>query len=258
VSQRKFAVITGASTGIGLELAKLAAQDGYDLLLAADTPFEDTGELRSHGAEVRELKVDLSTFDGVDQLLAAASGRPVDALFANAGHGLGHPFLEQDPAQWRHVIDTNVTGTVYLIQKVARGMVARKSGRILITGSVAGHIAGAFHAVYNGSKAFIDSFSDALNNELKDTGVTITCLKPGATETEFFHRAGMDDTKVGQQSKDDAADVAKTGYEAMMKGERSVVHGLMNKLQVAGAKVLGGGVSAKMHRSLAEPGSGKD
>jgi short-subunit dehydrogenase len=259
MSQRKFAIVTGASTGIGLELAKLAAKDGYDLVVAADTPLIDASrELQGYGVEIRNVEADLSTFEGVDRLLAAAGGRPVDALFANAGHGLGHAFLDQDPAEWRHVIDTNITGTLYLVQKVAREMVARNEGRILITGSIAGHIAGAFHAVYNGSKAFIDSFSDALNNELKETEVTVTCLKPGATETEFFERADMEDTKVGTSKKDDPADVAKTGYQAMMKGERSVVHGLMNKLQVAGSKVLGGGVSAQMHRNMAEPGTGKE
>ena len=177
MSQPKFAIVTGASTGIGLELAKLAAKDGYDLLVAADTPLVDASrELQGLGVEVRNVETDLSTFEGVDRLLAAAGGRQVDALFANAGHGLGHAFLEQDPVEWRHVIDTNITGTVYLVQKVARQMVARNQGRILITGSIAGHIAGAFHAVYNGSKAFIDSFSDALNNELKEAAVTVTCL----------------------------------------------------------------------------------
>ncbi len=255
----KLAIVTGASSGIGLELAKLAAKDGYDLVVAADTPLVDASrELQGLGVSVRNVEADLSTFEGVDRLLAQVEGRNVDLLFANAGHGLGHAFLEQDPAEWRHVIDTNITGTVYLVQKVARGMVARNAGRILITGSIAGHIAGAFHAVYNGSKAFIDSFSDALGNELKDTEVTVTCLKPGATETEFFERADMADTKVGQAKKDDAADVAELGYKAMMDGERSVVYGLKNKLQVAGAKVLGGGASAEMHRSMAEPGSGKD
>ena len=259
MSRPKFAIVTGASTGIGLELARLAARDGYDLLVAADTPLVDASrELQGLGVEVRNVETDLSTFEGVDRLLAAAGGREVDLLFANAGHGLGNAFLDQEPARWRHVIDTNVTGTVYLVQKVARAMVARNQGRILITGSIAGHIAGAFHAVYNGSKAFIDSFADALGNELKETEVSVTCLKPGATETEFFHRADMDDTKVGAAKKDDAADVAKLGYDAMMKGERSVVYGLKNKLQVAGAKVLGGGVSAEMHRNMAEPGSGKD
>ncbi len=259
MSQRKFAIVTGASSGIGLELAKLAAQDGYDLAVAADTPLIDaTRELQGYGLEVRSIEADPSTIQGVDRLLDATAGRDIDLLFANAGHGLGRAFLDQDVAEWRHVIDTNITGTVYLVQKVAREMVARNQGRILITGSIAGHIAGAFHAVYNGSKAFIDSFSDALNNELKETEVTVTCLKPGATETEFFHRADMDDTRVGGMTKDDPSDVAKAGYNAMMKGERSIVYSLKNKLQVAGSKVLGGGASAQMHRVLAEPGSGKD
>ncbi len=259
MSQRKFAIVTGASTGIGLELARLAAQDGYDLAVAADTPLVDaSSQLNGYGVEVTNVEVDLATFEGVDRLLGAAGGRPVDVLIANAGHGLGHAFLEQDVAAWRHVIDTNVTGTLYLIQKVAKEMVARGEGKILITGSIAGYVPGAFHAVYNGSKAFIDSFSDALGNELKDTGVTVTCLKPGATETEFFHRAGMDDTKAGGAPKDDPADVAEVGYKAMLKGQRSVVYSLKNKLQVAAANVLSGGVSAQVHRSMAEPGSGED
>ncbi len=259
MNQRKFAIVTGASTGIGLELARLAAQNGYDLLVVADTPLADASrQLQSYGVGVSAVEADLATFEGVDRLLTAAAGRPVDLLFANAGHGLGGPFLEQDVADWRHVIDTNITGTLYLIQKVAREMVARNQVRILITGSIAGHLAGAFHAVYNGSKAFIDSFSDALNNELKETAVTVTCLQPGATETEFFDRAEMDDTRVGTMTKDDPADVAKAGYEAMLKGERSIVYSLKNKVQVAASKVLGGGVSAEMHRKLAEPGTGKE
>jgi short-subunit dehydrogenase len=258
-NQGKLAIVTGASSGIGLELAKLAGRDGYDLIVAADTPLVDaSSELAGLGVEVRNVEADLSTFEGVDRLLDAVAGRPIDLLFANAGHGLGRAFLDQDPAEWRHVIDTNITGTVYLIQKVAREMVARDQGRILVTGSIAGHIAGAFQAVYNGSKAFIDSFADALHNELKETEVTVTCLKPGATDTEFFERADMMDTKVGTMKKDDPADVAKTGYEAMMKGERSIIHGVHNKLQVAAATLLGGGASAEMHRKQAEPGTAEE
>jgi uncharacterized protein len=256
MSRRKFAVVTGASTGIGLEIARLAAADGYDLLVAADTPLVDaSAALQGLGVEVRSVEADLSTEAGVRQLLDAAGERPVDVLVANAGHGLGRAFLDQEPSEWRHVIETNVTGTLLLVQPIARKMVARNEGRILITGSIAGHIAGSFQAVYNGSKAFIDSFADALGNELKDTEVTVTCLKPGATDTEFFERADMLDTKVGQREKDDPADVARTGWEAMKDGKRSIVHGVMNKLQVAGAKVLGGGVSAAMHRREAEPGT---
>ncbi|HEX9947706.1 MAG TPA: SDR family NAD(P)-dependent oxidoreductase [Allosphingosinicella sp.] len=254
--QGRLAIVTGASSGIGLELAKLAAQEGYDLIVAADTPLIDASrELEGHGVEIRNVETDLSTFAGVDRLLDAAGGRAIDVLVANAGHGLGRAFLEQEPAEWRHVIDTNITGTVYLVQQVARAMVARNEGRILITGSIAGHLAGAFQAVYNGSKAFIDSFADALVNELEETGVTVTCLKPGATDTHFFERADLKDTRVGTMPKDDPAAVAKTGWQAMNKGERSVIHGLHNKLQVAAAQVLGGGASAEMHRHLAEPGT---
>ncbi|HEX8063980.1 MAG TPA: SDR family NAD(P)-dependent oxidoreductase [Allosphingosinicella sp.] len=254
--QRGLAIVTGASSGIGLELARLAAEEGFDLIVAADTPLVDaSAELGKLGVEVRNVETDLSTFAGVDRLLDAAGGRPIDRLVANAGHGLGRAFLEQEPADWRHVIDTNITGTVYLVQQVARAMVARGEGRILITGSIAGHMAGAFQAVYNGTKAFIDSFADALVNEHKDSEVTVTCLKPGATDTHFFERADTKDTRAGTMKKDDPAAVAKTGWEAMTKGERSVIHGLHNKLQVAAASVLGGGVSAEMHRHLMEPGT---
>jgi short-subunit dehydrogenase len=256
MEQRKFAIVTGASSGIGYEIAKLAAKDGYDLLVAADEPLVDaSAAFRDLGVEIWSVEADLATEEGVSRLVAAAGDRAVDVLVANAGHGLGRAFLGQDPAEWRHVIDTNVTGTLLLIQQIARRMVERGEGRILITGSIAGHIAGSFQAVYNGSKAFIDSFSDALNNELQDTGVTVTCLKPGATDTNFFARADMMDTKVGTDKKDDPADVARTGWEAMLAGERGAIHGLMNKAQVAAASVLGGGVSAKMHRALAEPGT---
>ncbi|MBV9957452.1 MAG: SDR family NAD(P)-dependent oxidoreductase, partial [Acidobacteria bacterium] len=154
-------------------------------------------------------------------------------------------------------VDTNITGTIYLIQQVGREMRARGQGRILITGSIAGFMPGTYQAVYNGTKAFLDSFSFALRAELKDTGVTVTCLMPGATETEFFARADMLDTKVGQQEKDDPADVAQTGFDAMMSGEGDVVSGWMNKLRSAIALITPAGIVAEQHRAMAEPGSGK-
>ncbi len=255
----KFAIITGASSGIGLEIAKLAAADGYDLLVAADTPFVDAAAgLKNLGVEVEQIECDLSSAQGVDQLLAAARGRDIDVLVANAGHGLGGPFLDQSPSEWRHVIDTNITGTLLLLQAGLKPMVARGEGKVLITGSIAGHVAGSFHAVYNGTKAFVDSFAAAIGNELEDSGVTITCLKPGATETEFFHRAGMDDTKVGQAKKADPADTAKTGWDAMMKGEHAVVDGFLNKVQVLASGVMSEAMTAEQHRKMAEPGSGKE
>jgi short-subunit dehydrogenase len=257
MSSRKLAIVTGASSGIGLEIAKLAAADGYDLIVAADTPFVEAGPaLSDFGVQVDELEADLSTKQGVEQLLAKIGDRPVEVLVANAGHGLGHAFLDQAPDEWQHVLDTNVTGTLLLIQPIVRKMVERGEGKVLITGSIAGHMAGSFQAVYNGSKAFVDSFAAALGNEIKDSGVTVTCLKPGATETEFFHRAELDDTKVGQAKKDDPADVAKTGWEAMKSGEPAVIHGLKNKMQVAAAGMMTDATTAKLHRAQAEPGSG--
>lgn len=259
MSDRKLALITGASSGIGREIAQLAAAEGYDLIVAADEPLVDAAAgLAANGVGVESIEADLSTAAGVERLLAAAAGRPIDILVANAGHGLGRGFLDQNVAEWRHVIDTNITGTLLLLQPVLKQMVARGQGRVLITGSIAGHLAGSFQAVYNGSKAFVDSFAAAIGNELKDSGVTITCLKPGPTDTNFFVRAGMLDTKVGQSEKDDPADVAETGWDAMKNGEHSVVHGLKNKAQVLASGVLSEAQTAEMHRKQAEPGSGQD
>jgi uncharacterized protein len=259
----KFAIVTGASTGIGFELAHLAAADGYDVLIVANEPLISSAgaDIQQHGVEVRSIEADLSTFEGVDTLLAAANGRQIDVLCANAGHGLGHGFLDQAPADWRHVVDTNIVGTIYLVQKVLKQMVQRGEGKVMLTGSIAGFMPGTYQAVYNGTKAFIDSFADALRAELENEGhehVTITNLMPGATDTEFFDRAGMGDTSVGTAKKDDPAKVAKDGWTHMMKGGGDIVSGWKNKLQAAAAHVLPAGVTASMHKGMAEPGSGKD
>src|SRR6185437_13347836 len=165
------------------------------------------------------IQADLATTEGVDQLLTMVAGWPVAALLANAGRGLGKGFLDQDFAEIRRVVDTNVTGTLYLLHKVGRDMRSRGSGRILITGSIAGFMPGTFQAVYNGTKAFLDSFSFALRHELKGSGVSVTCLMPGATETDFFERADFLVNDVGTTEKDDPAMVAQQGFDAMMNGE---------------------------------------
>lgn len=259
-ANRPFAIVTGASTGIGLELARCCALGGFNLLVVADEPaIEDAAaQVRSSGAHVEALTADLATLEGVDQLYEAIKGRQVDALLANAGRGLGRAFLDQDFAKARHVIDTNITGTTYLIHKIGNDMRRRNAGKILITGSIAGFIPGSFQAVYNGSKAFLNSFSFALREELKDTGITVTCLMPGATDTEFFRRADMMDTDVGTTEKDDPAKVAEDGFKAMMSGAGDVVSGLKNKVQSAAANVIPAGVLAGQHRKMAEPGSAKD
>lgn len=254
---RPLAIVTGASSGIGFELANYCAAGGFDLLIAADEPsiHEAALLIGKNGAKVDALEVDLATMEGVDELYAAVAGRPVSALLANAGRGLGRAFLDQDFSDIRHVIDTNVTGTLYLIHKVGRDMRDRREGRILITGSIAGFMPGTYQAVYNGSKALLDSFSFALRAELKDSGVTVTCLMPGATETEFFERADLMDTKVGVQKKQAADEVARLGFDAMMRGEGDVITGWNNKLRAAISNLIPNEALAEQHRKLAEPGS---
>jgi short-subunit dehydrogenase len=256
---RPLAVVTGASTGIGYELAKCCAENGFDLVVAADEAeiARAAKDFEAMGAKVDAVNADLATIEGVDRLCEKIGGRPVDALLANAGRGLGKGFLDQDFDEVMRVVNTNITGTIYLIQKVGRDMRARKAGRILITGSIAGFMPGTYQAVYNATKAFLDSFSFALRAEIKDSGVTVTCLMPGATETEFFARADMLDTKVGQGKKDDPSDVARTGFKAMMKGEGDVVSGWHNKLQSAIANVTPASILAEQHRKKAAPGSAR-
>ncbi|HEY1963069.1 MAG TPA: SDR family NAD(P)-dependent oxidoreductase [Rhizomicrobium sp.] len=259
IQPRPFAVITGASTGIGFELAKCCIEDGYDILIVADEAEINSAaqELRDSGSRVEALEADLATQEGVDKLYQALQARPVDALLANAGRGLGKGFLDQSWDEIFRLINTNVTGTLYLIHKVGNDMRRRGQGKILITGSIAGFMPGSFQAAYNASKAFLDSFSEALRNELKDTGITVTCLMPGATETEFFERADLMDTKIGQQEKDDPAEVARLGYEAMKTGDDAIITGWKNKIQVAIAKVLPATAVAEKHRKQTEPGSGR-
>ena len=261
-SLRPLAVVTGASSGIGLELARQAAGHGYDLIVAADeTEIQSVAEsLRSGDCDVQAVEADLATTEGVDTLCEAVSkdGRPVEILLANAGRGLGKGFLDQDFAEARRVVDTNIVGTIYLVHKIGNDMRSRNKGRILLTGSIAGFMPGSFQAVYNGTKAFVNSFAFALRNELKDTEVTITCLMPGATETRFFERANLLDTKVGTAEKDDPADVAKTGFEALMRGDGDIVSGMKNKIQSAIANVTPSGMLAEQHRKMAEPGSAQE
>jgi short-subunit dehydrogenase len=256
-SGKPLAVVTGASSGIGRQLALIAAEEGFDLVLAADTPMDQVAEqVRALGAATTVVQCDLATIEGVDSVLRAVGDRPVAALLANAGHGLGQAFLDQNFADVVHVLDTNISGTIYLVHQLGKRMRAAGAGRILFTGSIAGYMPGAYSAVYNASKAFIDSFALALRNELQDTGVTVTCLMPGVTDTEFFERAGMMDTKVGaQENKADPAEVARIGFEAMMKGESDVVSGMKNKLQVAMSGIVPKEALAEQHRKMAQPGT---
>jgi len=260
---RQFAVVTGASSGIGRELAKQFAQNGFDLLITSTGPdiAEAAQEIEGLGAQVQTTTADLATYEGVETLYRAiqGAGRPVDAIAINAGVGVGGDFTRQTDLQDElNLIQLNVAGTVHLAKRVLPDMVTRGQGRVPFTSSIAALMPGAFEAVYNASKAFVQSFSEALRNEVKDTGVTITALQPGPTETNFFHRAGMDDTMVGESKKDDPAEVAKQGFEALMAGKDHVIAGsLKTKLMGNMAKVTPDTATAQLHRGMAEPKSDK-
>ena len=254
-----FCIVTGASSGIGLALAKLAARDGCDLLLVADSDLtEAQAAARAGGAaSVQTLQTDLATRDGIIAVMDAVGDRYVDVLMANAGVGQGGKLLDQEWGQIAHVLHTNITGTVSLIWRIGRQMREVNSGRILVTGSIAGDMPGPFNLVYNSTKAFVDDFCVGLANELQDTNVAVTCLLPGVTDTEFFENADMENTMAGQSSsKADPDKVAMDGYKALLKGDVKEVSGLMNKVQYFFADILPAEVVAKMHRRMAQPKEG--
>jgi short-subunit dehydrogenase len=259
-SNKPFAVVTGASSGIGFELAKQFLQNGFDVLIVSSGSqlAKAEQELRNFGS-VESLQTDLADYDGVETLYnrIKSSGRPLDAVVINAGVGVSGDFVRSTELEDElNLISLNVISPVHLTKRVAKDMVARGHGRILFTSSIAGTMPAPFEAVYGASKAFLSSFAQAIRNELKDTGVTITALRPGATETNFFHRAGMDDTKLGSSEKDEAAEVAREGFEALMAGKDHVVAGsFKNKLQAAAGHTLPDPFVAEMHRKQSEPGS---
>jgi len=261
MTTRPLAVVTGASSGIGRELAKQFAQNGFDLLVAASGPTIDEAarDFEALGAQVQTVQVDLASYDGVEELYRAiqADSRPLEAIALNAGVGAGGDFTRDiDLRDELNLINLNIVSTVHLAKRVLPDMVARGRGRVLFTSSIAALMPGSFQAVYNASKAFVQSFAEALRNELKDTGVTITALQPGPTETNFFERANMEDTRVGASEKDDPAQVAKQGFDALMAGKDHVIAGsFTTKAMAAMAKVLPDTVNAQQHRAMAEPGS---
>jgi short-subunit dehydrogenase len=262
-AQKPFAVITGASTGIGFELAKCFAQEGYDLLIAANDEYLEPAadSLRRMGCDVETVSADLSTIEGTAEFCDAvqSSGRAVEALALNAGVGVSGDFVRDTNLQDElNMINLNVVSPVYAAKKLIPAMVARGEGRVLITASIASVMPSPFLAVYGASKAFLHSFSEALRNELKDTGVTVTALMPDATDTMFFERAHMEDTKAGAGKKQDAETVARQGFEAMMKGKDHVLAGSLKvKIMGAMAEITPETLKAAQNRKLLEPGSAR-
>jgi short-subunit dehydrogenase len=255
------AVITGASNGIGLELAKVLATEGYDLIVAAeDAPRLKTAvsDLKALGANVTSVVTDLAKTDGVDKLWQAceAAGQPLDIACINAGVGVGGKFVDTDLDEELNLINLNCGHTVHFAKHVVKQMVGRGSGKILFTASIAGEMVAPREAVYAASKAFVLSFAHSLRYELKDTGVTVTALQPGPTDTDFFHRAGMDDTDAGSKGKHESqpSEVARQGYEALIDGKDHVyAASLKTKIEGAVANFVPGELKGKMHDDMAKP-----
>lgn len=259
-TQRPLAVITGASRGIGYELARVFAQNGYDLIINSDSDkiIESAKELRDQGFNVKEVKSDLATREGVDTLYSFVSslGRKIDVLVLNAGVAVGGEFLKNDFDAELNSMNLNMVYLVYLAKKVLRDMVSRNDGKILLTSSIAAEMPGPYYAVYAASKSFVQSFAEAIRYEMKDTkkNITITSLQPGATDTNFFERADMTDTMVGKKDKDDPAKVARDGYEALMAGKDHVVAGsFLNKVQAVGSKFMTDEMRSAAHGKQTRP-----
>jgi short-subunit dehydrogenase len=257
------AVVTGASSGIGRELAGEFARNGFDVVMAAENEeiagaAEAVGE--ATGARAIPVRADLATYEGVEELYAAATGAgTTEAVAINAGVGVGGDFARDNALEDElNLVGLNVTSSVHLAKRVLPGMVEHASGRLLFTSSIAATAPGPYLATYAASKAFLYSFAEALRYELRGTGVTVTALLPGPTDTEFFDRAGMRDTRLGQMSKDDAAQVARQGFQALMAGKDHVVAGsAKNRAQTMAAKVAPEPAKARMQGLTARPGSGR-
>ncbi|WP_175407298.1 SDR family oxidoreductase [Streptomyces sp. TRM64462] len=256
---KPLAVVTGASSGIGLELARHFADHGFDLVVCAENRALGAAaeDLRHRGADVRQVRADLATYDGVEQLCLAvtATGRPVEAAVLNAGVSTRGLFLEADLADTARVIDLNIASTVHLARRLLPGMVDIGAGRLLITSSVAALVPGPYQAVYNASKAFLLSFAEALRDELRDTGVTVTALLPGLTDTDFFRRAGLEDTLLGSDPhKDSPVQVAAQGYAALMRGAGRVLAGsLRSRAGGVAARLLPHALTVPAYRRRARP-----
>ena len=260
----KLAVVTGASSGIGYFLAKELAGRGYDLVVcSAGIRLEQaTADFRALGVEVTEVSADLATREGVDQLWDSVlgAGRPVDIACINAGVGVGGLFAETDLDEELNMVELNCASTVHLAKHVVKHMLELNSGKILFTASIAGEMVAPREAVYAATKAFVLSFAHSVRYELRDSGVSVTALQPGPTDTDFFHRAGMDDTEVGSKGKSESQpeDVARQGIEALFAGKEHVyAASFKTKMEGMMANVMPGDAKGAMHEKMAKPLSEK-
>lgn len=263
LKNQKFAVVTGASSGIGLELARCCVKNGFEVLICSESAeiHSAARDLSSDGGRVTPVQANLATPQGVEQLVTAIEndGRSVEVLMLNAGVGVGGAFLDTSLEKELEMIALNTMSIVHLAKRIIPPMAARGHGRVLITASVASTMPTPYAAVYGATKAFDMSFAEALRNELADKGVTVTALQPGATDTNFFARAGMTNTPVGEGEKDDPADVAKAGFEAMMDGKDSVVASSgRSKMTGLANEILPETMKANMAAKAHKPKNGRE
>lgn len=240
----KYALITGATSGIGFELAKLFARDKYNLIIVArdiEELEETASELRQEGIDVIMVAKDLFRREAAFELYEEVKNKAIniDVLVNDAAQGQFGLFTETDLQRELDILQLNIASLVALTKLFLKDMVAHGEGRILNLSSIAGKVPGPYQAVYHATKAFVHSFTQAIRSEVKDSGVTLTSLLPGPTDTDFFNKADMNESKIVKEGDlADAAKVAKDGFEAMMKGEAMVISGFKNKMQVAMGNIM--------------------
>ncbi|MDQ2656571.1 MAG: SDR family oxidoreductase [Bacteroidota bacterium] len=259
-TNQQYALVTGGTSGIGYELVKLLANDGYNIVIAARTE----SDLQRVAREIREryhvsvLTVAKDLFDRENAFALynelVSKNIQIDVLINDAGQGAYGKFLDTDIWKELNIIDLNICSLVILTKLILKDMVARGDGKIMNLSSIASKAPGPWQSVYHGTKAFVQSFTEAIRNEIQDSGVTITALLPGATDTDFFRKADMLESKLVQEDKlSPAEDVAKDGYKALMKGEDMIVSGLKNKVQVAMGNVTPDEQLAEKMKKQQEP-----
>lgn len=262
--QGGYALITGGTSGIGYELAKLFASDGYNLILVArtqtDLEVQAKAFMQQYGIEVVTLAKDLFDAKAAFEIHEAVQQKnlTVDVLVNDAGQGQYGLFAEQDIHRLLAIIQLNVCSLTVLTQLFLKDMVARNEGKILMLASIASETPGPWQAVYHATKAYVLSLAEGVRQELKDTKVTITALQPGATDTDFFRKADMLDSKIMDSKLSDPAQVAKDGYDALMKGDDKIVSGFKNKVLIAASNVLPDTTVAAQMDKMQQPKEGAD
>jgi len=262
-THKRYALVTGATSGIGYELARLFAGDGYNLIIVARTRLDlekAATEFSQYGVDVITITKDLFQPQAAFELYneVKSKGLIVDVLVNDAGQGQYGLFVESDINRLLDIIQLNISSLTVLTHLFLKDMVARNEGKILQLASIASELPGPWQAVYHATKAYVLSFTEALINELKDSAVSMTALQPGATDTDFFNKAEMQDSKITDSKLSDPAKVAKDGYEALMKGDDKIVSGFKNKAMVAMSNIMPDKMVAEQMNQMQKPKDGNE